>query len=138
MATIVDPFGTPNPVYRDPGINVQEIDGGEEAGAATIFALPTRHTILVVRCFFDLEFHSVHGAIQLPPDAASSIGDVVEIHAWRPPGNEHIHGRLTVRDSNGGNLVYQSGAYVGLHAGRNIVRLGKIAANTWRVEVHDN
>jgi hypothetical protein len=43
MATIADPFGTPDDVYRDSDIDVQEIDGGPEGGVvpqeSTIIAL---------------------------------------------------------------------------------------------------
>lgn len=75
MTTIVDPAGTPAPVYRDPSTTVLEMDGAgpNDAAHAAVIPMLTQYTVLIATVTSD-------GARSYKFSADTEIGDMIEIH----------------------------------------------------------
>lgn len=78
MVTVVDPGGTPIPVYSPSGITIQTVSGAGTGGfnsagqsSAAQLVRYTDHSVYLV---------ASGNGIRLPNDA--QVGDVVEIHEW--------------------------------------------------------
>ena len=79
MTTVVDPSGTPSPVYNKSGTTVIEMaaTGLNQAGAAPIVAL-SGHTVVLATPSADENGDHTGDGVALP--SAAVIGDVVEVY----------------------------------------------------------
>lgn len=92
MTVIIDPLGTPEPVYTRSGTTMQTIlaNGSTQGDATPITAVSglTVVTAVISNEFFEpnTELPVPQRAVKLPDDA--QIGDVVEIHVGIADGHE--------------------------------------------------
>lgn len=74
MTTIVDPSGTPAPVYNKSGLTIGTITPtGVSQGAAAPITAYASHTVLVA-------YNAMGGGYAVLLPSTAEIGDVVEIH----------------------------------------------------------
>ena len=79
MVTVLDPGGTPIPVYSPDGVTLSAINAnGTTQGSATQVVRYTSTTVVVVT------ISSGNDAVELPSSAA--IGDLVEVYLDDPGG----------------------------------------------------
>lgn len=107
MVTVVDPNGTPAPVYTRSGVTLQTIAGnGSTLGSATPIVALSGHTIVIV----ETTNSPLDEAVVLPDDA--QIGDLVEVYSKEdggpgalvfPPSGEDIGQPASKRASQGGS-----------------------------------
>lgn len=122
MTAVVDPFGTPAVFYSCQTTTIQNISvvaNDANPGTATVVALPTQYSVLVVTVTVNVGISpTAPGSIKLPADGNTKIGDVAEIHA---------------KNGSGGLHVFDNGSASIIELENNqVVTLRKIAANTWR------
>lgn len=80
MTAVVDPNGTPAPVYTRSGTTIQTIAAsGNTLMSATPIVAPSGHSVVIVTTV-DNEFTDDDQAVALPDDA--QIGDVVEVYQY--------------------------------------------------------
>lgn len=78
MTTVVDPLGTPSPIYNRNGVTIVNVAaGGSGQSDATPIPAVSGHTVALVG--------GSGGGVLLP--SGSDIGDVVEVYIV-PPDNE--------------------------------------------------
>jgi hypothetical protein len=119
MTTIIDPHGTPEPVYTRSGTTIQTIAGnGTTLGAATPIIGLSGYSVVIV----EATSSPANQAVVLPDDA--QIGDVVEVYSA-------TGGAAAIVFPPTGETIGQP-ASLTLQPGGTGILLRKIAATAWR------
>ena len=125
MVTIVDPNGTPTPIYTRSGTTFETVAGnGTTQGAATQIVSVAGWTVVLVTMTNDPD----NRAVKLPENAP--IGDVVEVYANGAEGSA-----ATVFAASGDTL-FNSGtgspAFVSVTRNTGGTLFRKVTATEWR------
>jgi hypothetical protein len=117
MTTIIDPNGTPAPVYTRSGTTIQDViaAGNDLSTATPIVAVSGCSVVLVATVAFEFE------GVILPDDA--QIGDVVEVY--------NVSGRSIRVYAPTGETIH-SGASMGISPGGGGSLFRKTTASVWR------
>ncbi len=123
MTAIIDPNGTPVPVYSKSGTTIQNITAnGTTQGSGTVISAPSEWTVILATTSVG------NDAIVLPD--STDIGNVVEVYANGSydvnvfPASGHSIG------DNGTNAAVYSAKSTGYRGGRLFRRM---TATTWQV-----
>lgn len=114
MMTVVDPGGTPTPVYNQDGVTIAAITATASPGSPTPIVSYSVTTVVLVTAT------NTSDAVILPSSA--QIGDVVEI------GVSSGNGFATVVPDSGSE-INGNGTNVGVHIRSGILR--KLSATKW-------
>ncbi len=130
MVTVIDPLGTPTPVYNRAGVTIITMSAGTAAdpciseGAPEI-PHPTGHTIALV----GTDTAHTQQPIVLPSDA--EIGDVVEV--YHQPAVAGLALFPPVGSSFGPSFPVNNGTGSGMYLDVNNVICRKVDGVTWRL-----
>lgn len=115
MVAIIDPNGTPQPVYTRGGVTIQTViaTGTTFGGAAQIVA-PSGYSVVIADCTDNTDT-----GVILPDDA--QVGDVVEVYP--------VDYFAKVYAPDGEGIAENDFVQVGDNEG---VRLRKVSATLWR------
>lgn len=119
MVTVIDPSGTPVPVYNRGGMTIAEMNASQSSPAPQISAVAS-HTIVVLTTLSN----SVN-LVQMP--SGCDIGDLVEFYVRDETGAE---GAANLYPAAGESILGQSGGGFSTAGDGTVLR--KITATQWR------
>lgn len=119
MTTVLDPSGTPIPIYNNSGTTISFISGnGTGQGSGTVIDTPSFVTVIVIACT------GSNYAATLP--AGVDIGSIVEAYAT----GDHAANVFPPSGSSIGARPTNSEVVVSVDYGR---RFRKVSATSWQV-----